>query len=259
MLGFATLNPTYALEESSVGRKYCGDIQYYVALIGEAVGYLFSGSAKRKTLDRKGIWSWISIFETGLSAAEWAWRIVTLLFVGASGTATALIAKTDPVLKALGPIYWVSVGAVVSLIISIILYLIKSSQLKQAETDLVRTMAVPKSTINPLSNSFNDSIIPIEDLRLPKVQLHENKHFKRCKFVGPAAVAILGGTYIRNNFLECGDFIAFPDDVNLTGIVVFKNCTVEDCEFIRTTIFVDQGTARGFATIPGATVKGVSA
>ncbi|MGH8677435.1 MAG: hypothetical protein ACREUQ_03675 [Burkholderiales bacterium] len=160
-------------------------------------------------------------------------------------------------LKTLGPIYWVGVGAVVALIISMILYLIKSSQLKQAEADLNRAMAVPRSTINPLSNSFTDSIIPMEDLRLPKVQLHENKHFKRCKFVGPAAVAILGGNYVRSSFLDCGDIVALPEDVYLTGIVVLKNCTVEDCEFIRTTIFVDQNTAKGFAAVPGATVKGM--
>lgn len=208
-------------------------------------------------MHRKRIWNLISVFETGLSAAEWAWRIVAFLFIGASGTVTALIAKTDPVLKTLGPIYWIGVGAILALIISIVLYLIKSSQLKQTEADLNRAMAVPRSTINPLSNSFTDSIIPIEDLRLPNVQLHEYKHFKRCKFVGPAAVAFLGGTYVDSGFLDCGDIIALPDDVSLTGIVVLKNCTVEGCEFIRTTIFVDQNTARGFAAVPGARVKGM--
>jgi hypothetical protein len=208
-------------------------------------------------MHRKGLWGCISIFETGLSAAEWAWRLLTLLFVGASGTVTAFVAKTDPVLKSLGPIYWVAVGAIASLIFSIILYLIKSSQLKQSEVHLNRVMAVPNSTINPLSNSFTDSIIPIEDLRLPRIQLHENKHFKRCKFVGPAAIAIQGGTYVRSGFLECGDVIALPDNVNLAGIIVLKNCTVEDCEFIRTTVFVDQHTAKGIASVPGAQVKGM--
>lgn len=205
----------------------------------------------------KKLWNLVSFFETGLSAAEWAWRILTLLFISASGTATAFIAKTDPVLKTLGPIYWIGVGAITALIVSIILYLIKSSQLKQTEADLNKVLSIPRSTINPLSNSFSDSIIPIEDLRLPKVQLHENKLFKRCKFVGPAAVAILGGTYVNSGFLDCGDIVALPISVNLVGIVVLKNCTVEDCEFIRTTIFVDQNTARGIAGVPGAQVKGI--
>ena len=208
-------------------------------------------------MHRKGFWNLISEFEKGLSVAEWAWRIGVFVFVGASGTVTAFVAKADPVLKALGPIYWIGVGAIVALVLALILYLIKSSQLKQTEADLNRVLSVPRSTINPLLNSFTDLIIPVEDLRLPRVQLHENKHFLRCKFVGPAAVAILGGTYVRTNFLDSGDVIALPDNAILSGIVVLKNCTVEDCEFIRTTILVDQVTAKGLAAVPGAQVKGI--
>lgn len=207
---------------------------------------------KQKFLD------FISFFETGLSLAEWMWRIITLLFIGGSGTVTAFIAKTDPILKDLGPIYWIAIGIFMSFILSVILYFIKSANLKQAEADFTRAMATPRSSINPLSNSFQDSIIPIEDLRLPTIQLHENKHFTRCKFVGPASIAIQGGSYIRSNFITCGDIIALPEKVLLTGIIILKNCTVEDCEFITTTIFVDQNTARAFSAAPGATVKGIS-
>jgi hypothetical protein len=208
-------------------------------------------------MNRKHFWNVISVFREGLSAAEWAWRILVFIFVSAGGTLTAFVAKADPVLKALGPIYWIGSGVIVALLISFIFYLIKSSQLKQSEADLNRALSIPRSTINPLSNSFTDSIIPVEDLRLPRVQLHENKHFLRCKFVGPAALAIQGGTYVRSNFLESGDVIALPDNVMLSGIVVLKNCTVEDCEFIRTTILVDQVTAKHMATIPNAQVKGI--
>lgn len=207
---------------------------------------------KQKFLD------FISFFETGLSVAEWTWRIATLLFIGGSGTVTAFIAKTDPILKDLGPIYWIAIGIFTSFIVSVILYFIKSANLKQAEADFARAMATPRSSINPLSDNFQDSIIPVEDLRLPTLQLHENKHFIRCKFVGPASIAILGGSYIRSNFNTCGDIIALPENVSLTGIIILKNCTVEDCEFIRTTIFADQNTARVISAVPGATVKGIS-
>lgn len=210
-------------------------------------------------MQRQSIWHSISLFETGLSAAEWGWRLVTLLFIGGSGTLAAFTAKADPILKQLGPIYWIVVGCITALIVSIIFYLIKSAILKQASADFHRAMSIPKNSINPLSESFRDSIIPIEDLRLPQVQLHENKHFKRCKFVGPAAVAILGGTYIKNGFSECGDIVALPENVVLTGIVILKNCTVEECQFIRTTIFTDQNTAKGFSTVPGAIIKGMRA
>lgn len=208
-------------------------------------------------MQKHNFWNNISFFETGLSAAEWTWRIVTLLFIGASGTATALIAKVDPVLKELGPIYWIAIGIFTSFTVSVILNLIKSANLKQAEADLHRVMATPRSSINPLSNSFQDSIIPVEDLRLPTKQLHENKHFKRCKFVGPSAIAIMGGIYNGGGFDGCGDIIALPKESLLTGIVVLKNCTVEECEFIKTTIFVDQNTARAFSKVPGANIKGI--
>lgn len=207
-------------------------------------------------LSKKGLFDWVVVFESGLSVAEWAWRIATLVFVGGSGTVAALVAKSDPMLRGLGPIYWIAVGLVTSLLITIILFLIKSSQLKDAERSLHNILATPRSSINPLAHSFVDSIIPVEDLRLPTLQLHENKQFKRCKFVGPAALGILGGTYYRSGFSECGDIIALPNDVMLTGLVVLKNCTVEDCEFIRITVCTDQHTAKGFSTIPGATVKG---
>lgn len=208
-------------------------------------------------MQKQSFWSSVSIFETGISMAEWIWRIATILFIGGSGAVTAFVAKADPVLKELGPIYWIFVGVMISLIVSIIFYFIKSANLKQAEADFNRVMATPRSSINPLSDSFKDSIIPVEDLRLPTLQLHENKHFKRCKFVGPAAIAILGGNYVKSDFKDCGDIVALPESVHLAGIIVLKNCTVEECEFIRTTIFTDQNTAKGFSAA-GAPVKGMS-
>jgi hypothetical protein len=209
-------------------------------------------------LRSRNFWNAISVFETGLSAAEWIWRIATFLFIGGSGAATAFLAKADPLLKQLGPIYWVYVGLVTSFVVAVIFYLIKSAILKQAQADFNRAMAMPRTSINPLLDSFNDAIISVEDLKLPFSQLHENKHFKRCQFVGPAAIAIIGGAYVNTDFKECGDVIALPENVLLAGIVVLRNCTVEECQFIRTTILTDQNTAKGFASVPGAQVKGLS-
>ena len=204
-------------------------------------------------------WESVSVFETGMSAAEWAWRLFTLVTIGGGGTVTAFLAKADPLLKQLGPIYWVTVGLLTSLIITLIFFLFKSAILKQAQADFTAAMAIPPNSINPLQDNFVDVVIPVEDLRLPQLQLHENKHFKRCKFVGPAAIAIMGGNYVSTGFNECGDIVALPENVLLTGIVVLKNCTVESCEFIRTTVFTDQNTAKGFAAVPGAQVKGINA
>lgn len=200
----------------------------------------------------------LRIFETGLSAAELAWRMFTFFLIGGGGTIAGFLAKADPLLKQLGPIYWVTVGLFTALTLSLIFFLYKSAFLKQAEAEFTAAMAIPPNSINPLQDNFIDVVIPVEDLRLPKIQLHENKHFKRCKFVGPAAIAIMGGSYLNSIFSECGDIIALPENVYLTGIVVLKNCTVEECEFIRTTMFTDQNTTKGFASTPGAKVKGLN-
>lgn len=207
-------------------------------------------------MQRNGFWNSISIFETGLSAAEWAWRIATLLFIGGSGTLTAFIAKTDPIFKELGAVYWIGVGIVVSLVVTFVFYLIKCALLKQAEADFHRSMSTPKHTINPLAESFKDLIIPIEDLRLPSKQMHKNKHFKQCQFVGPAALAIGGGNYSGINFIECGDIVALPIGVEMTGITLLDGCTVDQCDFVKVTVFVSQGTGKGFLEI-GIPVKGI--
>ncbi|MCH7829817.1 MAG: hypothetical protein IIB75_04535 [Proteobacteria bacterium] len=207
----------------------------------------------------KGLFNWIEVFETGLSAAERVWRIMIFVFVGGSSALTAIIAKSDPIFENLGPIYWIAVGLITAVVISVILFLIKSSHLKDSERHLNNALAKPRTAINPLAHSFSDLIIPVEDLRLPTLQLHENKHFKNSKFVGPAALAIIGGNYINSGFIDCGDVIALPDKVRLTGIVVLKNCTVEDCEFIRTTILADQRTAKALASVPGVQIRGLSA
>ncbi|MCL4457564.1 MAG: hypothetical protein M1147_01705 [Nitrospirae bacterium] len=98
-------------------------------------------------MKNKSFWESVSVFETGLSAGEWGWRIVTLVIIGGSGAVSA-------------------------------------------------------------------------------------------------------------NFNDCGDIVALPENVSMTGIVVLKNCTVEDCEFVRISIFTDQVTARGFRNA-SAQVKGL--
>lgn len=206
---------------------------------------------------QRKFWESVSLFETSLSAAEWAWRIVTVLLIGGTGTIGGLIAQADPFFKQLGPIYWLGVALLTALATAVVLYLVKSAAFKQSQTELNVVLSSPRGHVNPLATSFQDMIVPLHELRLPTIQLHENKHFRRCKIVGPAAIAILGGTYVNSGFVECGDIIVLPDDAFFTGIVALKNCTVEECEFVRVTIFTDKNTARGFATIPGATVRGL--
>lgn len=200
----------------------------------------------------------IGLFESHLSAAEWAWRIVTVLVVAGGGTSTGFLASSSEFLKPLGPIVWVSIALLSGLVLTWIFYLVKAVQLKDAEAGFVRAVSIQDRSTNPLLDSYKDQLIKIEDLRLPGKQLHKNKLFKRCKFVGPGAVAILGGTYHDDGFIECGDMVVLPKDVLLTGIIVLDNCTVESCEFHRITVFMNEQMAKEMQKM-GAQIAGLHA
>jgi len=199
----------------------------------------------------------ITIFATGMSAADWAWKILTIFIIGGSGTATGLIASESPFFKELGSVAYIAIGLICAISIALIFYLIKSAEGQSAYSEYTRALSQQKSHVNPLLESFKDQVIPIEDLRVPGVLIHENKHFKRCKFVGPGALALLGGSFINTSFSETGDLIPIPDNTMITGIVILKNCTVEECAFYRTTIMMQKDQAISAAkSVAGMKVAG---
>ncbi len=205
----------------------------------------------------KKILNSITIFNTGMSFVDWAWKILTIAVIGGGGTAGGLLASDSPFFKELGMLAWVSIGFICAISIALIFYLIKSAENQSAQAEYTRIVSQPKSHVNPLQESFKDLVIPVEELRVPGVQVHENKHFKRCSFVGPAALALMGGNFIRTSFNETGDIVPLPNNTFLTGIIVLKNCTVEDCNFYRTTLMVSEDQANSMVqAIPGMKVAG---
>jgi len=200
----------------------------------------------------------INIFATSMSAAEWAWRLLTVLVIGGSGTITGFFASKSPFFKELGMLVWIAIGLIGAISVSLIFYLIKSAQNQAAMAEYTRSVSQPKSRVNPLLESFKDQIIPVEELRVPGIQVHENKHFKHCKFVGPAAIAIVGCRMIKTNFIDGGDIISLPNNTVLTGIIVLKNCTVEDSVFYRITMMVNEDNAKNMAAnMPGIRIAGL--
>ena len=111
--------------------------------------------------------------------------------------------------------------------------------------------------VNPLEDSFKDLVIPLEALKLPRVQLHERKRFTRCKFIGPGALTFIGGTFVSSTFIECGDVIAIPNKTLMTGVIGLSDCIVEDCEFLHTTILLSENDAANFVkSVPGTKLAG---
>jgi len=206
---------------------------------------------------KKSAYDWISIFATNMSAADWLWRLLTIGIVAGGGSITGIFASKSVFFQELGVVAWIAVGLICSISLGLIFYLISSALNQSAIAEYTRSVSTPKDHINPLLDSFKDQIIPIEELRLPGVQLHENKHFKRCLFVGPASVALMGGTYVSSSFVDCGNILAVPDGTKLVGVVVLKNCTIEECEFHRITILADENQASTMSKkIPGFRVGG---
>lgn len=199
----------------------------------------------------------VAIFNTGMSFVDWAWKILTIAIIGGGGTVSGFLASDSPFFKEFGMLAWVSIGFLCAILIALIFYLIKSAENQSAQAEYTRIVSQPKSHVNPLQESFKDLVIPVEELRVPGVQVHENKHFKRCSFVGPAALALMGGNFIRTRFSETGDIIPLPNNTLLTGIIVLKNCTVEDCSFYRTTLMISEDQANSMVqAIPGMKVAG---
>lgn len=188
----------------------------------------------------KKLTEWSGLFESNLSAAEWAWRLFTLCVVAGGGTTAGLLAQGTELFEEAGLLAWIAVGLTVAVTLSLIFLLVKLGYRQSAEAAYMQSLAQPKNAINPLAHSFVDQVIRLPDLYLPRRQLHSNKQFKRCKLVGPGAIAMLGGSYINSGFIESGSIIVLPESTFLTGVLVLENCTVEDCEFIGITLLTNK-------------------
>ena len=204
----------------------------------------------------KKLFKWTGLFESNLSAAEWAWRLFTLAVVAGGGTTAGLLARGTELFQAAGPLSWLAIGLVVAAVVAAIFALVNFGRRQVAEAAYMQALAQPRGRVNPLSDSFTDLVIYLPDLYLPRRQVHANKQFKRCKIVGPGAIAMLGGTYIGTGFNEAGSPIVLPENTLLTGVLVLENCTVEKCEFIGVTLLVNKPAGEAFKKM-GAPVVGL--
>lgn len=96
------------------------------------------------------------IFATGMSAADWAWRLMTVALIGGSGTLTGIFASESPFFKELGMLAWVAIGLIGAISVALLFYLIKSAQNQTAMAEYTRSVSQPKSRVNPLLESFKD-------------------------------------------------------------------------------------------------------
>lgn len=200
--------------------------------------------------------------KTGSEWIELLWKFLTLLLILFGTTVTALWAKASEQLNELGSFVWLLVGISSGLVFSLMVFLINLSKQKNAEANKLKleanyfaSLSNPRSTINPLAEIFTDQIIYLPDLYLPRQQIHKNKVFKRCKLVGPGAIALAGGAYINSSFNETGSILLLPEHAMFTGVLLLENCTLEGCEVIGITILTNKQAAMEFKKM-GAHVAG---
>lgn len=198
---------------------------------------------------------WLDYIKLSASAAETAWQIFTFVVIATGGTAAGVLASGSALFLDAGWIAWFGIGLVSALAFALSLYLVSAASKARADAALSTAMASHPSAVNPLAKSFEDLVIPIESLKLPSLPVHEYKSFRRCKFVGPGAVAISGGTFVQSTFNNIGHILPLPDKIFITGITVLKDCTVEDCEFINVTILLPSQAAEMMKkSVPGVLV-----
>lgn len=205
------------------------------------------------------------IFKNIKSGSEWIelfWKFFTLILILFGTTVTALWAKASEHLTELGSFVWLVVAIISGLIYSFMIFLINFSKQKSAEANKLNieanylaSLSSPKSVINPLAEIFTDQVIYLPDLYLPRRQIHTNKVFKRCKLIGPGAIALLGGSYINSAFLETGSIILIADGSSFTGVLLLEKCSFENCEIIGITILTNHSAALEFKKM-GAHIAG---
>lgn len=206
---------------------------------------------------KERFWEKLGRVDTGLSFFDRVIQLAQFLFVGGGGIGAFILAKTDPVLKELGAIYWYAIAMLFILICAIVVFLLRNAATQQALTSYYSSLTAPKSLVNPLAESFVDMVIPVEDLRLPDRQVQSEKHFRRCKIVGPGVLATQGGSYLNTGFISCGDVFVLPYNSQLAGVVVLDNCIFDQCEFIKVALLIDATNAKAFASVKGLRVRGI--
>lgn len=180
----------------------------------------------------------LNIFDRGLTWADFLWRIIGFAFVFFGGTIAGLSAKASDIFKNSSPLIWIFISLATSLTIILILYLFNLSRKQSAEKKYFETLSIVPFNINPISENFENTIIRLSDLYLPLNQHHAHKTFKNCKITGPGAIFLAGGSFNNTGFLQCGDVLAIPTEVELPGVITLLNCTLNRCELINLTIII---------------------
>ena len=91
--------------------------------------------------------------------------------------------------------------------------------------------------VNPLDDVFDRKRVDINIFASPFVDAVEDKTFTNCEFFGPAVITFHNCS-VGSIFRWC-DFVKMPPGpVQAQNILIFKDCTFNNCKFIRITLLI---------------------
>jgi hypothetical protein len=184
------------------------------------------------SLTRKAEWieTWTSIVEKFFAVLPW---------IGFSGFA-GIGAWTGSLTKAFAayaPISWLACGLCAGLSFSLIWWLTISSWRQALQSRHFQQVQRPADSVNLLDDVFTRKRVRLQDLNLPMTGPLQGKSFIDCELVGPAVVALLGGTYDRVHWIGC-DLVLVNDDAHILNAIGLQDITMRGGKMIGVTVMI---------------------
>lgn len=192
------------------------------------------------------LWNKTKELNTAYAVGEKLVKFSVFLLIFSGGSLAGVLASFDPFFRGITYFRLFLIVIVFSLLFSVIFYFFNLATVNAARKKYYNSLALKSNDVNPLSETFNDLLINLEDLRLPMNEVHRNKCFKRCHLVGPMTIAVVSGNMSNSSLNYCEEIIAIPEDVFLIlpGVIKFSDCIFIECTFVQVTIITSRGSAQ---------------
>lgn len=192
------------------------------------------------------LWNKTKELNTAYAIGEKVFKFSIFLLVFSGGSLAGLLARFDPFFKDMTYFRYFLLVVLFSMLFAVIYLLINVAISNSSRRKYYNSLTATNDNVNPLSETFNDLMIRLEDLRLPMNEVHKNKRFKRCHLVGPMTIAVVGGNVSKLNLNYCEEIIALPEEqyFSLPGVIKFLDCTFLECTFVQVTLMTSEGAAK---------------
>ncbi len=182
---------------------------------------------------------------TGLAerAGGWVVWVIGGSALGGGGL-MAWAAYATEWLNEFGPIAWVLAGFVGIFLVLFIWLVVVVVQLLATRRNYFRAISSPTETINPLDDTFIRKRIKMQEFRPPYQKILENKIFKNCEILGPAAVYFSGGYFDGQcQFVHC-ELLSQKEGEKSYNAIGFENAVFQNCQLFDLIIIATHEVAK---------------